>query len=123
MFIKQLKEGTQIKMTLYNIPNMTEGFDDYLIGTVAEVSMFPPMFLVFVFSTVFLSGFSAQKRRTGFGDAPFWALISSVSTLFIALVMTLKSGLIDPLITFPVVIGITLICGIWFFFDQNRREV
>lgn len=110
-------------MALYNIPNLTSGFDDYMVSTMGEVTVFVPMLLFFVFAMVFMSGFTAQKRRSGFGDAPFWALISSMSTFFIALILTLKEGLIDPIKTFPIVIGVTLICGIWFFFDQNRREV
>ena len=109
-------------MPLYNQPNLTSGIDDALITTVAEVSVFIPFLLVFVFGVVFVGGSISQKRRTGAVDIPLWATLASVITLITALPFTLKTGLINTL-TLGIIVTITLLSGFWLFTSQNRNEV
>ncbi len=109
-------------MAIYNIPNLTSGLDDALVNTIAEVPIFTPMFLLFVFGIVLLGGMAAQKKREGTMDMPMWATIASLSTFMISLPLTLREGLID-IFTLSVVVSITVMSGIWLFLDRNRREV
>lgn len=106
----------------YQAVNLTSGIDDALISTASSVSIFTPMFLLFVFCIVFLSGSLKQKRRTGYADIPMWATISSLVTLVIALPMTLTKGLIDS-VTLGIIVTITIASGFWLFNDRNRNEV
>lgn len=107
---------------IYNIPNMSTGIDEALIDTATAVPIFIPMMLVFVFGVVVLGGMSSQKKRTGFADMPMWVTIASLSTLMICLPMTLSEGLIS-VEYLGIVVVITLISGVWLFFDRNRNEV
>ena len=109
-------------MTLYELPNMSGGIDDALIGTASAVPAFTPMLLIFVFATVLLGGILSQKRRMGVVDFPLWTTIASLSTFMTALPLTLATGLID-LTTLSIVVAITIFSGIWFFTSHNRNEV
>jgi len=109
-------------MTLYNAPNLTSGIDPALTTLFSEVYVFVPMFLLFVFCVVLIGGMNSQKRRTGFADTPMWSVLASLSTLLIALGLTLVSGGIQ-LEVLGVVVAITIASGIWFFLDRNRNEV
>ena len=80
------------------------------------------MMLIFVFSVVFLEGFTSQKRRSGSADVPMWALIASLSTLMIALAMTLTAGIIQ-IETLSIVVAVTIFSGFWLFTSRNRNEV
>lgn len=109
-------------MTLYTLPNITNGFDDALVGLNSTVSIFIPMLLLFVFGVVFLGGMMSQKRRTNMMDAPMWSTVASLSTLMVALPMTLTSGIIELKILSPVVV-VTILSGLWLFLSSNRNEV
>ena len=109
-------------MTLYTPPNLTEGIDDAIIGTAATVPSFIPMFLVFIFGVVFLSGVINQKRRTGNADFPMWSVVASLSTLMMSMPLTLKAGLIN-LPTLSVVVVVTIMSGFWLFMNRNRNEI
>lgn len=109
-------------MPIYNTPNLTGGIDDAVLDVVTEVSVFTPMFLLFVFAVVFIGGSINQKRRTGFTDLPMWATIASLSTLMITLPLSLTSGLIG-LETLVIVVVVTLMSGLWLFMDKNKNEV
>lgn len=106
---------------LYDMPNMTDGIDDALTGIAGEVHIFMPMFLLFVWFVIFLSGSQAQKRRTGSADMPMWATLSSLATLMITLALTLTSGMIN-LLTLIIVVSITIITGAWLLLDKSNRE-
>lgn len=106
---------------LYNFPNATTGIDDALVQTASEVNVFVPMVLVFIFAVVFIGGITTQRRTTGRGDAPMWALLGSVTTLLLALVMTLVQGLIQVQVL-AIVGAVTILSGLWFFMDKNRYE-
>ena len=108
-------------MVLYNIPNISDGFDDFIVLTIAEVPIFTPMFLLFVFGIVLIGGITAQKRRTATIDLPMWVTMASLSTFMISLPLTLLGGLID-ITTLSIVTAVTLASGIWLFLDRNRRE-
>jgi len=109
-------------MPLYTAPNLTEGMDEALIGTVAAVPEFTPFFLLFVFSIVLIGGIVRQKTRSGSPDVPMWFSIASLTTLAIAMPLTFTSGLLQ-LETLAIVIAITIISGFWLFLDRNRNEV
>lgn len=105
-------------MTLYDLPNLTTGFDEAIVGTVTAVPIFTPMFLFFVFGVVFLGGLVSQKNRTGSSDATLWATIASMATLMISLVLTLTVGLIQ-LEILAVVVVVTIMSAAWLFFDKK----
>jgi len=108
-------------MTLYTQPNLTSGIDDAIVSTAQAVPSYPIMILVFVFFFVLLSGSNNQKRRTGSADIPFWAVLSSMATMMTALIMTLGDGIIN-LTTLGIVIALTIMCGVWFFFSRGQGD-
>jgi len=108
-------------MPLYTPPNLTSGLDDTLVETISTVPSFTPLFLLFVFGVVFLGGMVAQKRRIGFSDAPMWAVLGSISSLTIAIIMTLREGLIQVEVL-GVVVAFTILSGFWFFTSRGRGE-
>jgi len=113
-------------MPIFNIPNITSagtdtGIDDFIILTIAEVPIFTPMFLFFVFSIVLVGGITAQKRRSVTIDLPMWVAVASLSTFLISFPLTLSTGLIDTF-TLSIVVSVTLMSGIWLFLDRSRRE-
>jgi heme/copper-type cytochrome/quinol oxidase subunit 2 len=122
MLINHGLGGTQIKMVLFDSPNLTGGIDDAIIGTVTAVPIFMPMFLLFVFFVVLIGGANAQNKRIGRMDIPMWTTIASLSTLVISLPLTVIEGMIQ-LTTLSVVVVVTIMSGFWLFFDRNRNEV
>ena len=108
-------------MPLFNEPNLTSGIDDAIITTAESVPAFPIMILVFTFLMIFLGGTSNQKRRLGVADYPFWSVLASLGTFFLALIFTIGDGLID-LGTITIVLAITIMCGFWFFMSKVRGE-
>ena len=109
-------------MPLFEQPNLTSGIDTAIISTAQSVNIFPIMILFFIFGVTFLGGTANQKRRNGYADYPFWAVLSSLSTTFIALLFTMKTGLID-LATLGIIISITIMSGVWFFLSKVRGEI
>lgn len=107
---------------LYNTPNLTDGLDDVLVDIATSVPFFTSLFLAFVFFVILVSGLVSQKTRTGFADFPMWSTIASMSTLLVALPMTLKKGIIG-LDTLAIVTTITILSGVWLFFSNSNREV
>jgi len=108
-------------MPLYNLPNSTTGIDNIMVDVVREVPSFIPALLFFVFMTIFLSGSINQKKRTGSADTPMWATIAGLSTLMIALPLSLVSGMIN-VITLSVVVVVTIASGFWLFMNRSRSE-
>jgi len=98
---------------IFEEPNLTGGIDTAIISTASSVS---------VFGVVFIGGITAQKRRIGTADIPMWITMASISTLMIALPMTLTEGLID-IITLSIIVAITIASGFWLFLDRNRNEI
>jgi len=52
-------------MSMYEMPNITSGMDDAVVGMATTVPIFTPMLLIFVFFTVFIGGFISQKKEMG----------------------------------------------------------
>jgi len=109
-------------MTLYNISNNTGGIDSILVDTMASVNAFIPLTLLFTFFVVFLGGVGRQKARTGTADFPMWAVVASISTLILSLIMTLVEGLIR-LEWLSIIIVITIFSGVWLFLDKKNGEM
>lgn len=111
-------------MPRYNLPNITDGIDNVIVGTSSTVPIFPPMLLIFIFFTVLIGGLVSQRRRTGNVDFPMWTVMASITTLLVTLIMSLTTGILtqNPLIL-PTVIAITVFSGLWLFFDKNKNEI
>ena len=109
-------------MVLFEPPNLTAGIDEAVISTADSVSAFPVMLLMFIFFLVLLGGSANQKRRTNYADYPMWATMAGLSTSFVALIMTLKEGIID-ITVLGIVVATTLISALWFLLSKNRGEL
>jgi len=106
---------------LYELPNATT-LDGILVQTESSLPAFTPLILLFVFFVVFLGGIARQKAKTGTADYPTWSVVASLSTFMIALILSIKDGLIhlDWLI---IVVTITIFSGVWLFLDRRQSEV
>jgi len=123
MYGKHGKEEILIKMAyLYEVPNITSGIDDILVGTVTAVPSFMPLFLFFIFGVVWVGGILSQYKRSGISDVPFWSVTASVIVFIISLILTLRQGLIQVEVLSVVTI-ITILTGFWFFIDRNKNEI
>jgi ABC-type multidrug transport system permease subunit len=119
------KEVLLIKMTteyLYNIPNATSGLDAIGIQLITSVPGFIPMLLLFVFVVVALGGITRQIARNGTADYPMWFTVASLSSFFVALLLSVSSGFIS-LDWLVISLVITIFCSVWFFLDQKQSEV
>lgn len=106
----------------YIIPNITTGLDDNLVQIVAQVGTLVPGLLMFVFFLIFLGGAATQSARKGYADYPMWSMMASISTLMITLLLTVTSGLVAAWVLFTV-IGLTILCSVWYFFSKGRGEI
>lgn len=109
-------------MTLYNLPNATNGADSFITQTIAEIPSLVPSLLLFVWFSVFLGGILKQKTRSFNVDYSLWSVIASLGTLMIAFILSTVTGTIrlDILI---IVLVITIFSGVWFFLDRKASEV
>ena len=104
----------------YDIPAVNgTGVDEVVADIAQTIPIFTPLFLLSIFLTVFITGYNKQKISSGFGDAPQWATIAGVSTMSVALLMTLREGLIN-LPTLIITVIVTIFCGIWLFSSNDR---
>lgn len=111
-----------IKMTnVYTMPNLTGGIDTNIIQIVKQVPSFTIGLLVFVWGVVFLGGTSTQSARKGYADMPMWATMASLSTLIVTLILSITAGLMD-IVTFGVVVAVTIMSGLWLFLSKGRGE-
>ena len=107
---------------LFNLPNSTTGLDAIGAQTVTAVPSLIPLMMLFVWFVVFLGGIGRQKAVGGTADYPMWAVVASMSTFMIALIMSLIEGVIqlDWLI---IVIVVTIFSAVWLFLDRKSSEV
>lgn len=107
---------------LFSIPNNTSGLDPVVIGTITSVPSLAPFLLVFVWMFVFVGGVIRQRQKSFNTDYAAWACLASLSTLIVALLMSIVAGFISlsQLIT---VLTLNLICGVWLFLDRRQSEV
>lgn len=111
-----------IKMTnVYTMPNLTGGIDTNIIQIVKQVPSFTIGLLVFVWGVVFLGGTSTQSARKGYADMLMWATMASLSTLIVTLILSITAGLMD-IVTFGVVVAVTIMSGLWLFLSKGRGE-
>jgi len=103
------------------MPNLTGGIDTNIVQIVAQVPSFTIGLLVFVFGVVFLGGSTTQKSRTGYADMPMWAMMASLSTLIIALLITVTAGMIQPFVL-GVIVALVIMSGLWLFLSRGRGE-
>ena len=108
-------------MATYVIPNMTGGADNMLIGIALAVPQIIPAILFMVWCFVFFSGIATQQLRNGYSDFPAWAFVASILTTFLALLFSIKEGLMNAPI-FAFVVSFTILCAIYFFFTRGRFE-
>ena len=109
-------------MSMYEIPNMTTGIDNTLVEVATQVPSFIWGFLVFIWGVVFLGGMNAQSKRFGYSDLPQWALLASISTTLVSLLLSIKGGLIN-LEVLAITISVTLLTGFWYFLSKGPREI
>jgi len=107
-------------MALYNLTNATTP-DGILIGVSQSVPVFPVMLLALTWFFVFLGGSQRQSSRYGYADVPQWAVLASLGTLLLSLIMTTTAGVLAPAYLF-VVVGITILTAVWFFMSRGRVE-
>ncbi len=107
-------------MSTFSLPNGTTP-DEILASASSSVPAFPIMILVFTWLVIFIRGVTKQSDVSRYADAPQWAVIASMSCLLLSLVMTVKEGFIT-LEVLLVVVGVTVLSGIWFFLSRGRYE-
>ena len=107
---------------IYDQPTLTGGIDEQLIEVAAAVPSFPIGILFFVWGVVFLGGSASQKTKNGYADTPMWAMMASLSTLIITLLMSLSVGVINIMVL-GIVVSITVLSGLWFFLSKGKGEI
>lgn len=107
-------------MSLYDFPNATQP-DDILVQLQAQVPIFTPLLLAFVWFVIATGGITRSKAKTGTADYPMWCTLASLSTFLIALIMSVISGLIN-LTWLVIVVVVTIFSGIWLFLDRRSSE-
>jgi membrane-associated protease RseP (regulator of RpoE activity) len=106
---------------LFEFPNMTSGVDDILIDLSMEVVAFPIMLLVSTWIIIFVGGMTAQARNNAYADAPMWSTIAFLTVTLMGLVMTVATGIINPIVL-GVLFGGTLFSALWLFLSRGRFE-
>jgi len=105
----------------YAIPSgNTTGIDNMIVDVATAVPIFVPSLLLFIYFTIFLTGFRKQRieSSTG-GDMPLWGTIAGIVTSIVALILSTREGLITlPILVIPIVI--TIISAIWLFASKDR---
>lgn len=109
-------------MPTYAIPNMTGGVDSLLVDISTAVPSFTVALLLFIFGIVFIGGSSSQKMRQGYSDTPMWSLLASISTLMVALILSLREGILFNG-ALGIILGVTILSGSWFFLSRGRGEI
>lgn len=107
---------------LYDLPNATSGIDTIGVQLISAVPSFTYMILFFVFIIVTIGGIIRQNMRRGNADYPLWFTIGAMATFFVALLMSVISGIID-LTALVITTVILIFCSVWFFLDQRQSEI
>lgn len=104
---------------LYTFPNSTNGIDGVLTSS---SDVLAPLLLTFVFFLVWLGGIWREYVRLGTADYSFWGILASISTLILALLMSVKEGIISGP-TLGTVFAITIFMSVWYFLDRGDVQV
>jgi len=111
---------------IYTLPNSTTGIDSIIGQTMnsggSMASFIPGSILFFIFLVVFIGGSTRQKTRTGTADYSAWAVVGSVATFFVALLMSISAEYIQ-LDWLLIVVTLTIGSVTWFFLDRKTSEV
>lgn len=107
---------------IFQQPNLTNGIDDAIVDVATAVPSFSIMILLFTFFTVLVGGMTSQNRRIGYADTPLWALLASLSTFLVSLIMTLKAGIL-PGWVFGIVLALNVLVGFWYFMSRGKGEI
>jgi hypothetical protein len=70
-----------------------------------------------------MGGSSRQKARTGSADFPMWSVIASMSTLMIALILSVTTKSLINIDWLVITVVVTIFSGVWFFLDHKQSEV
>jgi uncharacterized membrane protein YhdT len=108
-------------MPLYNITTNTDGVDATLVAVATQVPEFIYSLLFFVFMFVFLTGSGLQAVRKGFSDLPLWSTMASLSTLLVALILSIKEGVINIEVLL-IILSVTIFSGLWLFLSKLRGD-
>ena len=96
------------------------GIDDLLLYTQNVVPIFIPLFLLAIFIITSLGIYFGTKRNSGYGDFFTATAVGSFLTTIIAILMTLKDGLIN-VYTLAACIVVTFLCILGLFFNRGER--
>jgi hypothetical protein len=110
-----------IFLNLYTLPNSTSGMDIIFTETITVIPQLPYLLLAFVWFIIFLGGIGQQKLRIGVSEVSTWSLVASLGIFILALLMSTTTGIIS-LMDLGIIVGITILSGIWFFFDKRQGE-
>ena len=108
-------------MSLYTLPNST-GMDSILVDTVAAAPSLTPLILVFTYLVVLLGGMGRSKARTGETEFWMWTTVASLCSFMIALIMSMKSGIIQ-LEWLIIVLVFAIFSGVGLFLNKRSGEV
>ncbi|GIW67813.1 MAG: hypothetical protein KatS3mg096_708 [Candidatus Parcubacteria bacterium] len=107
---------------IYEIPTNVSTPDALIGGIVSNMPFLVPLTLFFIWFFIFFSGVNRQSSRLGQADYPFWALMASLSTLIVSLILSLTSGFIN-IDWLSILVVVNLLCAIWLFLDRRVTEV
>lgn len=68
-----------------------------------------------------MGGSATQKSKSGDADMPMWAMMASISTLVVSVLITVKSGMIEGWVL-GIVVAVNILSGLWLFFSRGRGE-
>jgi len=108
-------------MAIYTLPNVTSGYDNILLEVIQQVPLITPMFTLFTFVFIFLTGMGMQQNKTGNADVPMWATLGFLSATFLNLIFSLTAGIIEPIVL-GVTISLTIFSALWLFMSRGRFE-
>jgi len=103
-------------MSIYNQPNLTSGIDGTFVELLQQSLLYHWAF-GFCIWICFYNWNGYTKAKTGHADMPMWAVMASISTLIVTLLLSIKSGLIN-IETLAIVISITVFSGLWLFLSK-----
>ena len=107
-------------MATFNIPDLNQtGLDSALIGVSSAVPIFAPGLLLFTFAIIFITLYNKQ-RLEGQVDIPQDAVVASIVTSIVGLILSMTLGIINPL-TLTSSFIVTILCGIWFLASGERQ--
>ena len=97
--------------------NLTQGVDKYFAWIVSVQPSFISYFLVMIWVVIFMGGSFADKKLTNRNEFTKWALLSSIITLGIALLLSFQFSAVGTGTIF-ITIALVVITGILYFMSK-----